>query len=90
MQEQGAALGVLASAVPQDRFLDMVAWLFPLIETGDRENTVRIWQMAMPAEVFGGAARLIQKAVGDGWADLTERIPDCLNKKPGVRIPPPY
>lgn len=75
MQEQGAALGVLASAVPQDRFPDMVAWLFPLIETDDRENTVRIWQMAMLGEVFGGAARLIQKAVGDVWADLTEHIP---------------
>lgn len=76
LQEQGAALAVLAGAVPQDRFAEMVGWLFPLIETDDRENTVRIWQTAMPPEVFGGVVHLIKKAVGDDWADLTRRIPE--------------
>lgn len=75
LQDQGAALGLLSGAVPQDRFPDVVAWLFPLIGTDDRENTVRIWRTAMPAEVFGGAARLIQMAVGSEWTDLTQRIP---------------
>lgn len=75
LQDQGAALGVLAGAVPQDRFAEVVGWLFPLIETNDRENTVRIWQTAMPPEVFGGVVQLIQKTIGDDWADLTRRVP---------------
>lgn len=76
LQDQGAALGVMAGAVPQDRFAEMVGWLFPLIGADDRENTVRIWQTAMPPEVFGGAVHLIQKAIGDDWVDLTQRVPE--------------
>jgi hypothetical protein len=30
----------------------------------------------MPAEVFAGVIQLVQQAVGDGWAELTRRIPE--------------
>ena len=43
---------------------------------GDRENMTRVWQMLMPPEVFAGVKQLIQKAVGDDWAELTRRIPE--------------
>ena len=79
LQDQGAALGAMASTVPQDRFADVVAWLFPLIETDDRENTVRIWQTALPPEVFGGVVQLVRKAIGNDWADLTRRIPELAD-----------
>lgn len=75
LQDQSAALGVMSGVTPQDRFPEAVAWLFPLIGADDREAVVRIWRMAMPEEVFGGAARLAQKAIGDEWADLVQRIP---------------
>lgn len=53
-----------------------VAWMFPLMGHDDRENMTRVWQMLMPAEAFAGVKQLVQKAVGDDWAELTRRIPE--------------
>ena len=76
MADQGKAVGVLASTVPQDRFPEVVAWMFPLMGHDDRENMTRIWQTMMPAPAFAWARQLIQKAVGDDWAELARRIPE--------------
>lgn len=73
--DQGQAVGVMAGMVPQDRFPDLVAWMYPLLETDDRENMTRIWQMVMPPEAFAGAVQLIQSAIGDDFAELSRRIP---------------
>ena len=75
LPDQSKALGIMASQVPQERFPDVIAWMFPLIGNDDRENMIRIYQMILPAPVFAGVKQLIQKAVGDGWAELTRRIP---------------
>jgi hypothetical protein len=75
MPEQVKALGVMSSTVPQNRFPEVIAWLFPLIGDDDRENMTRIWQMVMPPPVFAGVAQLIHEAIGDDWAELTRRIP---------------
>jgi hypothetical protein len=75
LPEQGRALGIMSGMVPQERFAELVAWLYPLIGHDDRENMTRIWQMVMPAPVFAGAKELIRKAVGNDWAELTRRIP---------------
>ena len=75
MPEQAKALGVMSSAVPQDRFPEVIAWLYPLIGPDDRENMTRIWQMVMPPPVFTQVKQLIQKAIGPDWAELTRRIP---------------
>jgi hypothetical protein len=75
MAEQGKAVGMMSTTVPQDRFPDVIAWLFPLIGDNDRENMTRIWQMLMPPPVFAGAKQLIHQAIGDDWAELTRRIP---------------
>ena len=75
LEEQGKAVGVMASAVPQDRYPEAVAWLFPLLGVDDRENMVRIWQMLMPTEVFAGVSGLAHKAIGDEWTELVRRIP---------------
>jgi hypothetical protein len=74
--DQAKAVGVMASTVPQDRFPDLVAWMFPLLRNDDRENMTRIWQLAMPAEAFAHAARLVQDAIGDDFAELRHRIPE--------------
>jgi hypothetical protein len=73
--DQGKAVGAMASTVPQDRFPELVAWMFPLLSYDDRENMTRIWQMVMPGPAFARAEELIQKAIGDDWAELTRRIP---------------
>ncbi len=76
LPDQGKAVGVMASTVPQERFPEVVAWLFPLIGHDDRANMTRVWQMLMPPETFAGVKKLVQKAVGDDWAELTQRIPE--------------
>jgi hemerythrin-like domain-containing protein len=75
LPEQGKAVGIMSSTVPQERFPEVVAWMFPLMGHDDRENMTRIWQMVMPAPAFAGAKELIKKAVGSDWAELTQRIP---------------
>jgi hypothetical protein len=75
MSDQGKAVGIMANTVPQDRFPELVAWMFPLIGNDDRENMTRIMQMVMPPPVFAGTKQLIQKAIGNDWAELTRRIP---------------
>ncbi|HWU40088.1 MAG TPA: hemerythrin domain-containing protein [Candidatus Acidoferrum sp.] len=73
--DQVKAAGRMASTVPQERFPEVIAWMFPLIGDDDRENMTRIWQMVMPAPVFAGVKQLIQKAIGEDWGELTRRIP---------------
>ena len=75
LPEQGKALGIMASMIPQDRFPEMVGWLFPLIGNEDRENMIRIWQTVLPPPVFTGVKDLIKKSIGNDWAELTRRIP---------------
>jgi hypothetical protein len=74
--EQGRAMGLMASTVPQERFPELIAWLFPLLGIEDRENMTRIWRMVMPAQAFAGAAQLIRESVGNDWTELTRRIPE--------------
>jgi hypothetical protein len=45
-------------------------------EADDRENMARIQMTVIPAEAFAGAKQLIQRAIGDHWAELTRRIPE--------------
>ena len=66
----------MSQKIPQARFPQVVAWLFPLIGPDDRENMVRVWQKVLPSPVFGMVTKLIQSAIGDGWAELTLRIPE--------------
>jgi hypothetical protein len=73
--DQAKALGMMSSTVPQDRFPEVIGWLFPLLGDDDRENMIRIWQMVMPAPAFAGVKQLVQAAIGDEWAELTRRIP---------------
>ncbi|MGZ6346612.1 MAG: hemerythrin domain-containing protein [Anaerolineales bacterium] len=78
MPDQGKALGVMSSTIPQDRFPDVIAWIFPLVGNDDRENMTRIWQMVMPPPAFTQVKQLIQKALGDDWSELTRRIPSLV------------
>ncbi len=74
--DQGQAVGVMAGEVPQDRFPELVAWMYPLLGDDDRENMTRIWQTVMPADAFAGAIQLVHQAIGDEYRELTRRIPE--------------
>ena len=75
LPEQAKAVSILASQIPQERFPEFVAWMFPLMGNDDRENMIRIMQAVIPAPAFSGAKELIKKAVGSDWAELMHRIP---------------
>lgn len=75
MPERGAAVGIMANQIPMERFPETVARLFPLLGNDDRENMTLIWQAVMPTPAFDQAKLMIQKAIGDEWADLLKRIP---------------
>jgi hypothetical protein len=76
LPNQGAIVGKMAQKIPQERFADLVAWLYPLIGPDDRENMTRIWRQALPEPAFARATKLIQAAIGNDWAELTRRIPE--------------
>jgi hemerythrin HHE cation binding domain-containing protein len=78
LPEQGQAVGLMASHAPQDRFPEVVAWMFPLIGRDDQVNMIRSWQMGMPPEGFAMAAKLIEQAVGDDWTQLTRDVPQLV------------
>ena len=75
LSEQFKAISILASSIPQKRFPEFVAWMFPLMRNDDRENMIRIMQAVIPAPAFSGAKELIKKAVGSDWDELMHRIP---------------
>ena len=77
--EQGRAMDLMASHAPQDRFPEVVAWMFPLIGHDDRVNMTRAWQMGMPPEGFAMAVTLIEQAVGDDWPELARQIPELID-----------
>jgi hypothetical protein len=49
--------------------------LFPLLGNDDRENVVGNWQKMMPPPIFDNVKQLVQKAIGNDWAELVRRIP---------------
>jgi len=75
LAEQAKAVGIIAGQIPQERFPEFVAWMFPLMGNDDRENMIRIMQAVIPATDFKGVKELIKKAVGNDWDELTRRVP---------------
>jgi hypothetical protein len=80
LPEQGKAVAIMAGKIPQERFSELVAWLFPLIGNDDREDMTRIWQMVLPAPAFAGVKQLIRKAIAGDWPELVRRIPSLEAK----------
>jgi hypothetical protein len=77
LPEQGMAVGVMASSVPQARFPEVVAWLFPLVGHVDRETMTRAYKAVMPPEAFARVSQLVRQAIGDDdWVELKRRVPE--------------
>ena len=82
LPERGRAVGIVAAQVPQARFPEVMRWLYPLLSDDDREKMTRIFQAMMPAPAFAATMQLVHDAIGDGWPELTRRIPS-LAETPG-------
>jgi hypothetical protein len=76
LPDQGTIIGEMAQKTPQERFPEVVVWLYPLIGHDDRENMTRIWQQTLPEAAFVRVTKLIQKAIGEDWTELARRIPE--------------
>lgn len=76
LPNQGAIVGEMAQKIPQERFAEVIGWLFPLIDSDDRENMVRIWQKSLPEPAFMRVTSLIKTAIGSDWGQLIRRIPE--------------
>lgn len=74
--DQVKAVATMSSTMPGNRVPEFTAWIYPLLGDDDRENFTRALQMLMPWEVFAPSIPLIHQATGDGFAELTRRIPE--------------
>jgi hypothetical protein len=74
--DQGKAVGIMAAQIPVEIQPDFILWMYPLLGDDDRENMTRIQQMVLPPEAFAGVKQLIQRAIGDDWAELARRMPE--------------
>jgi zinc finger-like protein len=77
--EQARAVGVFTDALPVDRFGDFVRWLFPLVDTAERVRVARVWRDAMPADVFAGSIGLVERTIGDEFANLVAHMPELAD-----------
>ena len=74
--DQVKAVGVMGSQLPGSRVPEFNAWIYPLLGDADRENFTRALMMIMPWDVFAPSIPLIRQATGDGFAELTRRMPE--------------
>src|SRR5215471_21776 len=74
--DQVKAVSTMSFSMPGNRVPEFTAWIYPLLGDDDRENFTRALQMLMPWEAFAPSIPLIQQATGDGFAELTRRIPE--------------
>lgn len=78
--EQAAIAGQMSKKVPAEKFPTMIQWLFPLLDLKDQTVITKVWMTAMPPQVFEGIKPLIQKATPNSWIELTQKIPQLLQK----------
>lgn len=76
LPQQADLMRKMPQKIPQERFPELVAWLYPLMGSDDRENMTRIWRQALPAPAFESALKLIRAAIGEEWGELARRIPE--------------
>ena len=85
LEDQVKAVGTMAGLSPQERFPELIAWIFPLLGQDDRENITRVWHMLMPAEVFAGVRPLIQEGGGRGLGRTDSGCPGTVCCHPRTR-----
>ena len=76
--DQIKAVGTMSSTMPGSRVPEFTAWIYPLLGDDDRENFTRALAMIMPWEAFAPGIPLIRDAAGDGFAELTRRMPELV------------
>src|SRR5262245_49259440 len=79
LPDQVKMVGTMSSQMPGQRVPEFTAWIYPLLGDDDRENFTRALQMLMPWEDFAPGIPLIEQATGEGFAELTRRIPELAS-----------
>jgi hemerythrin-like domain-containing protein len=74
--DQIKAVGIMSSTMPGSRVPEFTAWIYPLLGDDDRENFTRALMMLMPWEAFSPSISLIRQATGEGFAELSRRMPE--------------
>jgi hypothetical protein len=74
--DQVKMIGTMSSTMPGSRVPEFTAWIYPLLGDDDRENFTRALMMLMPWEVFAPSIPLIRQATGEGFVELTRRMPE--------------
>jgi hypothetical protein len=74
--DQVKAVSLMSSTMPGSRVPEFTAWIYPLLGDDDRENFTRAIMMLMPWDVFAPSIPLILEATGEGFAELTRRVPE--------------
>jgi iron-sulfur cluster repair protein YtfE (RIC family) len=77
--ERATIVGVMAKAVPSDRYPTIIHWLFPLLDLEDQGATIKVWMTLMPPQIFEGLKQLIKQTVADTWIELTRQIPELAS-----------
>jgi hypothetical protein len=73
LADLGNAIANMRRSAPQERFPEVVAWMFPLMEMDERVSMALDWKTGMPPQAFAGAMQLVQRAIGDEWAEFARR-----------------
>jgi hypothetical protein len=76
LPDQWIIIGKMSQEPPRERVPEVINWLFPLLGIDDRENMVRVYRQLMPEPVLSQILPLVKAAVGEGWSELTLRIPE--------------
>ena len=51
-----------------------IDWLFPIIDIVDSVKMADVWKQLMPEPVFANLAPLVEKAVGNDWTEIAQKI----------------
>ena len=78
LPDQVKAVGVMSSQMPGNRVPEFTAWIYPLLGDDDSESFTRALMMLMPWEVFAPSIPLIREAAGDGFTELSRRMPELV------------
>jgi hypothetical protein len=76
VEEQTAIVGDMAGHVPPGRNPDFIHWFFTTAGNDEQEMWLRVVMGLMPEPVFAGVKGLVHETVGEGWSELTRRIPE--------------
>lgn len=72
--DQASIMVGMAGEVPPERMPAHIDWFFPIVDTIDRVKMADVLKQLMPEADFANLVPLMEKAVGDDWAEVARQI----------------